>query len=390
MVASGTRASPVEFNTTNSNITFGGTLKGQGNAKARSMTVNAGSGNVTYGDRVGYAFNLEIVDPTNTADSFYTMITTANTITLKGDVMTYEQQRYNGDVLIGSTGSSGTTRTVLSMDPAVIFNGKVNDTVSGKHSLVAKAVEIDRGVNSIPTVQFKSKVGSIKKLKSYTGLTGYQVSGARWGTINPSSAFGTATGVGQKMTGSSGGLSSSVKEKAKRAAKTAAKFKPINEFGPVPMKFNMFRGGNSIGFTKSVEIVYADNPKFGDIKARPGGNNFKIGKPLARGKVEGNNPSGQGFFGRLFGGPKGNPSNFKPSNIETAKDFNAPPKQFRDIKELFKSFDGKPQKGEFFNPYKLGSKPNQRIENKPKIENNQGLNNIDTNPDAKIEDEDNI
>ena len=57
---------------------------------------------------------------------------------------------------------------------------------------------------------------------------------------------------------------------------------------------------------------------------------------------------------------------------------------------MFKSFDGKPQKGEFFNPYKLGSKPNQRIENKPKIENNQGLNNIDTNPDARIEDEDNI
>ena len=72
MVASGTRASPVEFNTTNSNITFGGTLKGQGNAKARSMTVNAGSGNVTYGDRVGYAFNLEIVDPTNMHDHLST------------------------------------------------------------------------------------------------------------------------------------------------------------------------------------------------------------------------------------------------------------------------------------------------------------------------------
>ena len=190
------------------------------------------------------------------------------------------------------------------------------------------------------------------------------------------------------MTG--GGLSNALKEKAKRAAKTAAKFKPTNEFGPGPMRFNMFRGGNSIGFAKSVEIVYADNPKFGDIKARPSGNNFKIGKPLAKGKVEGNNPSGQGFFGRLFGGSKGNPSNFKPSNIENTKDFNAPPKQFKDIKDLFKSFDGKPQKGEFFNPYKLGSKPNQRTENKPKIENNKGLNNIDTNPDAKIEDEDNI
>ena len=149
------------------------------------MTVNAGTGNVIYGDRVGYAFNLETVDPTNTADSFYKMTTTANTITLKGDVMTYEEQVYNGDVLIGSTGSNGTTRTVLSMDPKVIFNGKVDDTAKGKHSLIAKAVEIDRGANSIPTVQFNSTVGSIKALKSYTGLTGFQVSGARWGTINP-------------------------------------------------------------------------------------------------------------------------------------------------------------------------------------------------------------
>ena len=346
-----------------------------------------------YGDRVGYAFNLQTVDPTNTADSFYKMTTTANTITLKGDVMTYEEQVYNGDVLIGSTGSNGTTRTVLSMDPKVIFNGKVNDTVKGKHSLIAKAVEIDRGVNSIPTVEFKSTVGSIKALKSYTGLTGFQATGARWGVIKAGTPFGTRTGVGQKMTG---GVESSsntaAKEKAKMAAKTAArasKFKPINEFGPGPLNFKPFGGGNTFGLAKSVEIVYADNPKFGDMKARPAGNNFEIGKPLAKGSVEGNNPSGQGFFGRLFGSPKGNPTDFKPANMETAKDFNAPPKQFKDIKDLFKTFEGKPQKGEFFNPYKLGSKPKQRVENKPQAQNNKRLNNTNSNPDAIIEDEDN-
>ena len=106
------------------------------------MTVNAGAGNVMYGDRVGYAFNLETVYPTNTADSFYKMTTTGANITLQGDVMTYEEQVYNGDVLVGSTGSNGLTRTVLSMDPKVIFNGKVNDTIKGRHSLIAKAVEL--------------------------------------------------------------------------------------------------------------------------------------------------------------------------------------------------------------------------------------------------------
>ena len=70
--------------------------------------------------------------------------------------MTYEEQIYNGDVLIGSTATNGTTRTFLSMDPKVEFNGTVNDTVKGKHTLIAKAIEIDRGANSIPVVNFNS------------------------------------------------------------------------------------------------------------------------------------------------------------------------------------------------------------------------------------------
>ena len=44
LVASGSRASPVEFNTTNSDIEIAGTLKGEGNAKARSITFDAGTG----------------------------------------------------------------------------------------------------------------------------------------------------------------------------------------------------------------------------------------------------------------------------------------------------------------------------------------------------------
>ena len=91
----------------------------------------------------------------------------------------------------------------------------------------------------------------------------------------------------------------------------------------------------------------------------------------------------------MFGSPKGNPTDFKPANIENAKDFNAPPKQFKDIKDLFKTFEGKPQKGEFFNPYKIGSKTKQRVENKPQEQSNNSLNNTNSNPDAIIEDEEN-
>ena len=333
LVAAGSKVSPVEFTTTNSNIIFGGTLKGQGNAKNRSMTVNAGAGNVMYGDRVGYAFNLETVDPTNTADSFYKMTTTGANITLQGDVMTYEEQVYNGDVLVGSTGSNGLTRTVLSMDPKVIFNGKVNDTIKGRHSLIAKAVEIDRGANSIPTVEFNSTVGSIKALSAYTGITGFQATGKRWGVINTDTPFGTRKGVGQTMTG--GSASSSKDEKARRAAKMAAKaseFKPMNNLGrPIFRSPGKVRG-NSFGFAKQLEIVYGDSPKFGDMKARPTNNNFNTGKPATKGAIEGTNPSGTGFFGRLFGKPNTAPVDIKPSSFEGNKEFNTQPKEFRDIK----------------------------------------------------------
>ena len=161
----------------------------------------------------------------------------------------------------------------------------------------------------------------------YTGLTGFQATGARWGVIKAGTPFGTRTGVGQKMTG---GVESSsntaAKEKAKMAAKTAARaseFKPINDFGRGPLNFNSFRGGNSFGFAKSVEIVYADNPSFGDIKARPSNNNFKPGKPAVdKGMTEGSNPTGTGFFGRLFGSSKGLSPDVKTNTFEARKDLN--------------------------------------------------------------------
>ena len=53
------------------------------------------------------------------------MTMTANDITIKGDVMTFEEQTYNGNLVVSSTGSNGTTRTPLSIDPKVTINGTV-------------------------------------------------------------------------------------------------------------------------------------------------------------------------------------------------------------------------------------------------------------------------
>ena len=93
------------------------------------------------------------------------MTVTAGTTTIKGDVMTYEEQTYHSNVNIGSTGSNGFTRTLLSMDPKVIINGNVNDTVSNRHTLVAKAVAVRRDGQTpgTPDVTYNGTIGQTKK-----------------------------------------------------------------------------------------------------------------------------------------------------------------------------------------------------------------------------------
>ena len=328
VVKAGSRATPAEISTTNSDISFTGTLKGEGNAKARSLNIDAGTGNVLFGDRVGYAFNDKVVNIDNTADSFYKLEVDANEITIKGDVMTYEEQIYNGDVLIGSTATNGTTRTFLSMDPKVEFNGTVNDTVKGKHTLIAKAIEIDRGANSIPVVNFNSTVGTSVALAGYNGLTGYQVINRNYGTINNSVPVGTKKGLGQTM-----GSSSSSNDRAKKAEKGANQITKIlrNSFLDT-FKNISFSGNRSISFKRSVEIVYGDSSDFGkDINPKPRNNT-------------------QGFFNN-FEGARNNLATIK-SNISSKNDFSNDNfnKAPRDIKELFLKGPGGKIKASFLNP----------------------------------------
>ena len=329
-----------------------------------------------FGDRVGYAFNGVTVDTTNTADSFYKMVVTGDEITIRGDVMTYEEQTYNGSILIGSTASNGTTRTLLSMDPKVVFNGTVNDTVSGKHTLIAKAVEIDRGSNATPTVDFKSTVGQTVALANYQGLTGYQTTGANWGVINNSNPFGTATGTGQSMTSTSSSKNNDDAKKAQRGVQQFKKsFRSRNSRNTFEISSFRFGGkGNSGSFSKNVDIIYGDSPEFGaPVKALRGNPNT------------GGFGGGEGLFGRLFGnsspdigtGPSApNDPNFNPGDFKAGSNNelnNSGPD--RNIKELFRTFEG--GEGKFFNPYAL---------ERPQIDGKNTPNN--TQQDIGLEDED--
>ena len=269
LVAAGSRVTPVEFTTTNSDITFKGTLKGQGNAKNRSITINAGTGDLEFGNRVGYAFNGQTFNASNTADSFYKMIMTAATTTIKADVMTYEEQTYNSDIVIGSTGSNGTTRTLLSMDPKVIINGTVNDTVANTHTLVAKAIAVRReGITpGTPNVTFNGTIGRTAKLAGYSGVTGYQVVSTNYGTIDTDTNFGSVTGGTQTngVVASSG--SSQRKVKAEKSANQISRQGQQTAFNAGKNLITKLFGGGQTGgtrtFQKAIEVKTPGDVGFG-------------------------------------------------------------------------------------------------------------------------------
>ena len=236
------------------------------------------------------------------------------------------------------------------MDPKVVFNGSVNDTISGKHTLIAKAVEIDRGSNATPTVDFKSTVGQTVALANYKGLTGYQTTGANWGVINNSNPFGTATGTGQSMTSTSSSKNNDDAKKAQRGVQQFKKsFRSRNSRNTFEISSFRFGGkGNSGSFSKNVDIIYGDSPEFGaPVKALRGNPNT------------GGFGGGEGLFGRLFGnsspdigtGPSApNDPNFNPGDFKAGSNNelnNSGPD--RNIKELFRTFEG--GEGKFFNPY---------------------------------------
>jgi autotransporter-associated beta strand protein len=353
LIASGTRASPVTFGTTNSNISFKKTLKGQGNAKARSLTINAGTGNVLFGDRVGYAFNNQTFDANNTADSFYKMTVTAGTTTIKGDVMTYEEQTYNSNIDIGGTGSNGLTRTLLSMDPKVIINGNVNDTIANRHTLVAKAVAIRRDGQTpgTPDVSYNGTIGQTKKLAGYSGATGYQVVATNYGTIDASENFGAVTG-GTQTNGKIGGSGSgdgngsqSNKRRAQKSANAVAKSAKttIADAGK-NLIATLFGGGPSGGgrtFSKSIEVVMPGDSGFN----QPGPETGSGANINADFSSPGNNQSSPSFEPRgnnsISGAPKTNAQGGDFSSIGQGSSSSKP----RSIKELFSSRDFKNQFG---------------------------------------------
>jgi len=176
---------PLELNTTNSDIIFNGTVTAGANSKAnyRSLTVDAGDGSVIFNERVGYEFNgINYFELNDT--NIYSLAVTAAEIQIKADIMTFEEQIYNGSVFIGNNGNNGFVRTLLSVDPKVEINGTVDDLDPNTiHTLITKAIALNRF--DVPIINITGEVGGTNPLVEWIAQTGRQNESGVWSDILP-------------------------------------------------------------------------------------------------------------------------------------------------------------------------------------------------------------
>jgi hypothetical protein len=192
------------LDTTNSNITFNGAITAGINSKAnqRSLLINAGSGTVVFNERVGSDRGL-YANFNNNNTNLYTLRVTAGRIEIKADILTFENQIYNGPVFIGSNGTNGTTRTLISVDPSIVFNSTIDDInpTIPTHTLEAKAIAVDYSMT--PILQFNGDIGGDQPLASLVSITGTQLttSGTQVGDVssNPVRYNGSIT-IGGSVT----------------------------------------------------------------------------------------------------------------------------------------------------------------------------------------------
>jgi hypothetical protein len=93
------------------------------------------------------------------------------TIAISANITSSQTQLYTGSVLVGNNGNNGFTRLLLSLDPAITFNGAIDDTINGRHSLVLRAISTDP--SEVPSIQV-GNVGQTTPLAGFDLLTGQQ------------------------------------------------------------------------------------------------------------------------------------------------------------------------------------------------------------------------
>jgi hypothetical protein len=134
--------------------------------------------------------------------NLYTLHVAAGRININADIMTFENQIYDGAVYIGNNGTNGLIRTLISVDPSIIFNGTIDDADLNTHTLHALAIAVDDLM--LPTLIFNGDIGGNQALASFDAVVGTQLTtgGSQVGDIgsNPATFNGTISIAGNVTT----------------------------------------------------------------------------------------------------------------------------------------------------------------------------------------------
>ena len=187
-LSSGTAQAP-NFVSDTGNVSFESTVSaGLGAMTAqRSLFVSAPNGTVLFNDQVGRMvqgldYNTQYLTSGVNDTSPYALSVSAQTIKLFGDVTTFDSQTYDGAVRVGTNGTNGHTRLLVSMDPTITFKGTVDDAdPTGKvNGLDVRAISLAQIASNaaVPTITFESDVGGVSPLATLRLATGIQNSAA--------------------------------------------------------------------------------------------------------------------------------------------------------------------------------------------------------------------
>ena len=190
IVANG--AAPIVLNSTNGSIHFKDQLKAElhtytSNPAANaspSLRVEATNGNVIFDGFVGDSNVMnDLWYASFSNQNLYELSVSARRIRINADVVTSAEQTYDGKVTIGGP---TTRRTLLSVDPAVIFTDTVDAEIENLYTLIVKAVRLPNTPE--PRIVFAGAVGATTAFYELQALTGTQVNpsagGGRYGEIH--------------------------------------------------------------------------------------------------------------------------------------------------------------------------------------------------------------
>ena len=157
------------------NIAFNSTLLA---ANHQSLSINASSGTVTFGDSVGNSSQIKggsqnpLYATYDKSQNINHLLVNASRILIKANIATIGDQMLKGTILIGDNGQNGLTRTLLSADPSIQLIGTVDDAGNSNHKLILYVISAPGG--AVPTLNIGGPVGSSVPLASLAWIVGTQ------------------------------------------------------------------------------------------------------------------------------------------------------------------------------------------------------------------------